>query len=105
MKSSIRRTPRAKRDLAEAATFIARDNLGAALRFLEAADEAMQKLAEMPGMGRARDFDNPSFGDVRSWPIKRFDNYLLFYRPIAHGIEVLRVIHGARDIDTIFEGD
>jgi plasmid stabilization system protein ParE len=37
-------------DLAGLAQHIARDNVEAALRFLEAAELAFQKLAEMPGM-------------------------------------------------------
>jgi toxin ParE1/3/4 len=29
-------------------------------------------------------------------------NYLIFYRPLADGIEIVRVLHGARDIDSLF---
>ena len=76
------------------------------MRFFDAVDDAVKKLAEMPGMGRLRDFENPKFSDVRSWPIKGFENYLIFYGPTPRGIEVVRVLHGARDIDAIFgEGD
>jgi plasmid stabilization system protein ParE len=31
-------------------------------------------------------------------------DYVMFYRPIDDGIEVVRVLHGARDIDAMFEG-
>lgn len=75
------------------------------MRFFSAVDDAVKKLAEMPGMGRLREFKHPSFQTVRSWPIKGFENYLIFYQPTARGIEVMRVLHGARDIDAIFEGD
>ncbi len=37
------------------------------------------------------------------WPIRGFENYLVFYRPIEEGIEVTRVLHGARDIRGILE--
>lgn len=30
-------------------------------------------------------------------------NYVIFYRPIANGIDVIRVLHGSRDIESIFE--
>jgi toxin ParE1/3/4 len=30
-------------------------------------------------------------------------NYAVFYRPIADGIEIIRIIHGARDIPRLFE--
>jgi toxin ParE1/3/4 len=36
--------------------------------------------------------------------LRHFMNYLIFYRPIGGGIDVLRVLHGARDIDRIFRG-
>ncbi|MGH9438287.1 MAG: type II toxin-antitoxin system RelE/ParE family toxin, partial [Terriglobia bacterium] len=37
------------------------------------------------------------------FPVKDFPKYLIFYRPIRDGIEVVRVIHGARDIPALFE--
>jgi toxin ParE1/3/4 len=36
---------------------------------------------------------------LRSWPL---DNYLIFYKPLPDGIEVLRVLHGARDLPPFF---
>jgi toxin ParE1/3/4 len=103
VRRSARRTRRARRDVVETANFIARDSLDAAMRFFDAVDDAIRKLAEMPGMGRLRDFQNPKFRDVRSWPIKGFENHLIFYHPTPRGIEVIRVLHGARDVDAIFE--
>jgi plasmid stabilization system protein ParE len=32
-----------------------------------------------------------------------FDNYLIFYREMRDGIQVLHVYHGARDIEALFE--
>lgn len=34
-------------------------------------------------------------------PISRFRMYIVFYRPAPDGIEILRVIHGARDIESL----
>jgi toxin ParE1/3/4 len=47
-------------------------------------------------MGRTRDELAPG---IRSFP---FSRYLLFYLPISDGIDVVRVLHGARDVDTVF---
>ena len=58
----------------------------------------MARLAEMPGLGSRRDFSNPILVDIRSWIIKGFPNHLIFYRPTTRGIEVVRVLHGARDL-------
>jgi len=35
--------------------------------------------------------------------IKSFPKHLIFYRPLPDGAEVIRVIHGARNIEDLFE--
>jgi plasmid stabilization system protein ParE len=32
-----------------------------------------------------------------------YRNYLIFYRPSAHGVEVYRLIHGARELGRIMD--
>lgn len=59
----------------------------------------------MPGMGSHAHFLTARARDVRFWPIKGFENYLIFYRPTDRGIEMVRVLHGARDINAVFESD
>jgi toxin ParE1/3/4 len=50
-------------------------------------------------VGRAWESPDPRLAGVRVYPLpRRFRNYLVFYRPIAGGIEVLTVLHGARDL-------
>jgi len=44
----------------------------------------------MPGMGRAEDFDNPRLTGMRRWRVRGFDNYLIFYQPLAQGIRHYR---------------
>jgi len=39
----------------------------------------------------------------RVFPVRGFGKHLVFYRPVEDGIEILRVIHGARDIEALFE--
>ena len=50
-------------------------------------------------MGRRRD---ELFPMVRSFPV---DNYLIFYRPITEGIEILREVSGYQDLTRLFERD
>lgn len=97
------RTPQAKRDLDELAAYISEDSPGAAMRFLQAAEAAFRQLAGMPQIGSPRSFGIPDLAKLRMWPIPGFRKHLIFYRPTEHGIEVLRVLHGARDIEAIFE--
>ena len=103
MSRTIDRSSRARLDLLEHFVYIGERNFSAAERFHAAAEEACKRLADMPGMGRLREFHKPELRDVRSCPIRGFENYLIFYRPTTTGIHVLRVLHGARDIDRVFE--
>lgn len=95
----IVRLPSALRDLDEAADYIRRQSSPErAIRFLREADATFQRLASMPGLGTGYEPGEPSFADLRVAPVSRFKRYLVFYRPRAGGIEVLRVLHGARDV-------
>jgi toxin ParE1/3/4 len=77
-------------------------NPEAATRVIEAAYETFKTLAANPGLGRSRRFRSSKLRDVRSWRITGFENYLIFYRGVADGIQVNHVYHGARDIEALF---
>jgi toxin ParE1/3/4 len=83
-------------DLHDIATYIARDNLDAALRFIDRMDQRLKLLAEFSGLGRTREDLAPG---LRGFPV---GNYVIFYRQIADGIELVRVLHGARDMRRLF---
>lgn len=93
-------SPKADLDLDDQFLVIAQDNLDAAQRFFTAAQEAFTLLVGMPELGVALPFKN-----IRLWPITRFRNHLIFYRPIPQGIEIVRVLHGARDWTRVLEED
>ena len=91
--------PRALQDLDEAAAYI-QDRSGPerAIRFLRAAESTFAMLAGMPGMGTLYQADPPLDADLRYFPVARHPNHVAFYRPLVVGIEVLRVLHEAREI-------
>ena len=91
----------AELDVDEIAARIAADNLDAALRFLNAVENAHQLLATWPRSGARRITRNPNLRGLRSYPIRRFRDYLIFYLPLEDGVEIVRVIHGARDLPTV----
>lgn len=103
MSPIIRRGSVAREDLLENFLYIGHTNRTAARRFLRAAEKAMGQLAEMPGLGSVWETANPVLEGTRVWQIPKFKNYLIFYRPISNGIEVVRVLHGARDIEHLAE--
>ena len=93
--------PQADQDITEHARYIARDNVEAGLRFYEAAEETLQTLAAFSKMGRERKYRNPRLTGIRQWHVKDFEKYLIFYRTLSDGIEVVRVLRGERDIEVI----
>lgn len=95
--SRFRIAPEAQADLDSIWDYIAADNIAAADRLLETCRTKLALLAEAPGLGRPRDEFARA---LRSLPV---GNYLLFYRPLADGIELARVLHGARNLPPLFD--
>ncbi|MEH1999071.1 MAG: type II toxin-antitoxin system RelE/ParE family toxin [Nostoc sp.] len=93
----ILKRPLAETDLLDIWNFIANDSFEKADQFLLNIDSKLKILAENPSLGRQRDSLIPN---LRSFPVK---SYLIFYCPINQGIEVIRVLHGARDIQNLFQ--
>ena len=92
----IQQSDRAREDLRDIWRYIAGDKLAAADRLIRGIDGTFKRLAEHPAMGRSRERLMPS---LRSQP---HGNYVIFYRSIDGGIEIVRILHGARDIDAAF---
>jgi len=88
---SYRLSPRAEDDIVDTALFIAADNPTAALRWAERMRDNCRKLGEMPGMGSPRP---QVHAGLRIWPV---GNYLVLYVEAVDGVDILRVVHGARD--------
>jgi toxin ParE1/3/4 len=103
--SNINKRPQVIRDLLELATYIALDNLDASDLFLSAAETTFQQLAQMPNRGKLTQFSHPRLAGIRQQAIKGFRKYLVFYQITNTGIEILRVIHGARHIEAILYED
>jgi toxin ParE1/3/4 len=94
---TVLRTSQAHLDLVEIAFRIAGENPTAADRWLDLIDEKCQLLARMPELGQKRTDLAP---ELRGLPV---GNYIIFYRPMKNGIQVIRVLHGARDLPQLFE--
>jgi toxin ParE1/3/4 len=92
----VLRTQRARVDLLEIWLYVANDNRTAADRLLDRIDSVCKLLAQQPLMGEARPELAP---ELRSVSV---GNYVIYFRPLADGIEVERVLSGARDVDALF---
>lgn len=99
MRRVVRR-PKARFDLLAMFNYIA-DNAGEgrAEQYLRRVNDALSYLAQHPLMGRAR----PEVEEgIRSFP---FEAYVIFYLPLEDGVELVRVIHSALDLERAWKGD
>ncbi len=103
MKPRLIIRPAAVDDLEEIAVWLGTESPAASARFLENCLADFHQLAAMPLLGRSRPFSNPKARNIRSWIVSGFPNHLIFYRPVEDGVEILHVLHGARDIDALFD--
>jgi toxin ParE1/3/4 len=92
----IQRTAQAEEDLIEIWIYIAQDNPGAADRVLDEIEERFHALADNPLMGRLRPDIAP---ELRYFAVGK---YLILYCAVPNGVQIVRVIHGARDLPHLF---
>lgn len=91
----LRRHPQAEQDLIDIYQHIWRDNPGAAERLIRSINAKCELLSGNPRIGRAR----PELrSDLRSFP---YGAYIILYRVIENGMEVVRVVHAARNLDDL----
>ena len=88
--------PEAENDLLEIWLFIAEDSLQNADQYIDHIKTRCVNLSEFPDIGRSREELAPG---IQSFPI---DNYILFYKIMDDGIDIVRVLNAARDIPALF---
>jgi len=94
--------PKADQDLEEQAFYLAQQagpEMGH--RFLVAAHETFTLLASKPGIVWHSRLNHPQLTDLRFFRISGFEKMLVLYLPVSAGIEILRVIHGSRNLMAI----
>jgi toxin ParE1/3/4 len=95
-------TPQAWQDALDIVAYIAVDNPEAAARFVPALEETCSQLVALPSMGSARTFHHTELNGVRMMPVTGFEQHLIFYVATKRSIQVIRILHAARDFPTIF---
>jgi len=99
----VTRTAEAKEDIIELFRYFDEQDASLGDRFLEALNETYEMIAHMPELGELYHFRDPAMKDARVRRVKKFSNYLIFYRIETDRIEILRVLHGARDYMNLFD--
>ena len=97
MKFRARFTEVSKADFRQIRRIIAKDKPRRAVSFVKELRAACHVWAEYPMAGRDR---SEFMEGMRSFP---HGNYLIFYLPEPDGLLVLRVVHGARDLPSLFQ--
>jgi toxin ParE1/3/4 len=106
MKSSFAFRPRSRLDLLEQFVYLANEaTVEVAERYVTAVDQTCARLAKQPRSGTPYDSGVTRLEGMRRVPVSGFTAYLIFYVPRAGGIDVVRVLHGARDIENLFAQD
>ncbi len=93
----------ALQDLADIADHIAAASPRAAEAFTRSVEDSLRGLSRFPRMGSPRRFAHPAVERVRCWIPSGFPEVLVFYRALPGRIVVLRVLHGARDVERALE--
>ena len=89
-------SPEACQDIQQIWAYIRADSIKAARRVRLQILDACRRIAENPGIGHSREdlTDKP----VRFWPVA---SYLIIYNPAPRPVEIVRVVHGARDVPSL----
>jgi toxin ParE1/3/4 len=73
-----------------------------AKRWESAVASALIRIVKNPQSGATCSFSADELQGIRRMPITRFPKHLIFYRIGGGEILILRVIHGARDLESLF---
>ena len=92
-------TPAAQSDLVDIWAYIAADSSSQADRMISVIDSKFQSLSRQPGLGRQRDKLTPG---LRSFPV---GSYVIYYLQDSGSLLIVRVLHGARDVELQFRDD
>ncbi len=89
-------TPRAAQDLEDIWEYIASDSVKAADRVLDTIEKTILRIAANPAMGHIR--EDLADRRHRFFPVY---SYLIVYRVSTKPLAVIRVLHAARDVQSI----
>jgi len=87
----------ASRDLNDIADYFAENSLEAGDRFFRAFNRKCQQLVAFPNSGKSYATIRPGLRGLS------LESYVIFYRILDDGIEILRVVSGRRDFPSLFE--
>ena len=71
-------------------------------RFLSAADSTLSLLSTQPEIGTPLFVRKPELQGMRRVPVSDgFERLLLFYFPLQDGVDLVRLVHGSRELEQL----
>lgn len=102
MSFRLRILPAADRDIDEIAMYIAAGSGRHAVRFYDAVARTCEMICDAPRRWAFYGFEHPRLRELRKRSVLKFQRFLIFYRVDADVVEIVRVVHGARDLPVLF---
>lgn len=90
--------PVARQDLQEIQAYVALASFQAARRLTGRFRQAFRRLADMPLIGHLR--EDLTERPFRFWSVA---SYLVIYRPVPDGVEIVRIVHGSRNVEALLD--
>lgn len=94
----------ARQDVEDTSPTLPRTTQPPRCEFYDSIHAQVELLAAHPGAGPSCEFPKPDLADLHFSPVKKYRSYLVIYRPLPDGAEVVRVIHAATDMRRPFRG-
>lgn len=95
-------TPQAELDIDAVITYLLEVNPNAATQFVGELRATFELLADNPQLGTKRHYRNRDLANIRLFPVKKYQTYLIFYLSSDVTLEIIRVLHGRRDLEALF---
>lgn len=95
--------PAASADIDEIIDYLAGENSSIAQGFIQDLQQSFDLLANNPKIGVKRQYHLELLSEMRMFPLKKFSSYLIFYQTDDGAIDVVRLLHGQRDIERLFQ--
>ena len=89
-------SPDATNDLNAIADYFTAQNVDAGEKLFKQFVSKCENLSKFPALGRSYEYFRPN---MRGVPL---DGYIIFYQVVHDGVEILRVINGRQDLESLF---
>lgn len=94
--------PKAQADIEAIIDYLLVERPPSAKGFVNILQNTFDLLAENPKIGATRQYSQKALSGMRMFPIKQFSAYLIFYLHDDQTLDVVRVLHGSKEISALF---